>query len=374
MKFPPKGAPQLKKEVFEPGLCTACGACVGYCPYIKAVADRVAMIYPCNCEEGQCYQVCPRTLTDLPFFRAQVFRGKVLEFDEHNQNGLEAVLGVCRALYFARAGTAAGSFQGQYGGVTTSLMRYALAAGKIDGALLVGGKPAQPRPVLATTLQQVEACTGTKYAAFPNLSMLYQPNQNTSFLGLVGRPCQVTALRKMQQVEAGAAGQVKLVIGLFCFWSLGPEFIPWLIEKGLGLIDKMDVTVDEVLFQKGEEVIRQNLAEIRSFIKPSCQSCYDPVAELADLAVGSTEYEADWNTLIVRSQAGEDLVKEALREGILEVKPYPKERLPLLKQAVLAKKQRVLQALKTEKGEENNRVGYLNLSPAEINFYLKLFR
>jgi coenzyme F420-reducing hydrogenase beta subunit len=372
LKVLPKGAPQLKKDVFEPGLCTACGGCVGYCPYIKAVADRVAMIYPCNCEEGQCYQVCPRTLTDLPFFRAQVFGERALEFNKLNQDNLEAVLGVCRALYFARAGAAAGSFKGQYGGVTTSLMRYALATGKIDGTLLVGGKPSQPRPVLATSLQQVEACAGSKYAAFPTLSMLYQPTQNISFLGLVGRPCQVTALRKMQQVEAGAAGQVKLAIGLFCFWSLGPEFIPWLIETGLGLIDKMDVTVNEVLFQKGEEVIRQNPAEIQSFIKPSCQLCYDPVAELADLAVGSTEYEADWNTLIVRSQAGEDLVKEALQQGILEVKPYPKERLPLLKQAVFAKKQRVLQALKVEKG--NSRVGYLNLSPAEINFYLKLFR
>lgn len=372
MKVLPKGAPQLKEEVFGPGLCTACGGCVGYCPYIKAVADRVAMIYPCNCEEGQCYQVCPRTLTDLPFFRARVFGERALEFDKFNQDSLEAVLGVCRALYFARAGTAAGNFQGQYGGVTTALMRYALTTGKIDGALLVGGKPAQPRPVLATTIQQVDACTGTKYAALPTLSMLYQPTQNTSCLGLVGRPCQVTALRKMQQVGAGAAGQVKLTIGLFCFWSLGAEFIPWLIGKGLGLIDKMDITVDDVLFKKGEEAIRQNLAEIRSFIKPSCQLCYDPVAELADLAVGSTEYEAGWNTLLVRSRKGENLVKEALQQGILEVKPYPKERLPLLKQAVLTKKQRVLQALKAEEERENSRAGYLNLSPAEIDFYLKL--
>lgn len=362
-----KGALHLNEEVFARGLCTACGGCVGYCPYIKAVFDRVNMIYPCNGEDGLCYKVCPRTSTNLPFLRAQAFGEETPDFN--GADNLDAVLGVHRAVYFARAGEKAGDFRGQYGGVTTSLVGYALSAGKINGALLVGGTPTQPAPVLATGLEQVKACAGSKYVALPTLSMLYQETQNISLPALVGRPCQVTSLRKMQRVKAGLSASVRLVIGLFCFWSPGPEFIPWLEEKGLGPVEKMDVTTEDVLFQKDKEMIHQNLEEIRPFIKTSCQLCYDPVAELADLSVGATEYEAGWNTLIVRSPAGEELVKEALQQDLLRVKPYPEERLPFLKQAVFQKKQRVLQTL-TKNENQAGRAGYLDLTPAEISYYL----
>ncbi|MGB9804936.1 MAG: hypothetical protein ACPLUI_14125, partial [Desulfofundulus sp.] len=59
-----KGALDLKQEVMDSGACTRCGLCAGLCPYIKAVGERVALVYPCGLEEGNCYRLCPRTPTD----------------------------------------------------------------------------------------------------------------------------------------------------------------------------------------------------------------------------------------------------------------------------------------------------------------------
>ena len=63
-------------------------------------------------------------------------------------------------------------------------------------------------------------------------------------------------------------------------------------------------------------------------------------AELADLSVGSTEWKDDWNTLVVRSDAGRALVEKAMARGVLEMQELPDERLEMLRGAVKGKKER----------------------------------
>ena len=56
-----KGLDALKHEVLGTPTCTACGACVGFCPYIISFRDRVAGLEGCRKEEGRCYRFCPRS-------------------------------------------------------------------------------------------------------------------------------------------------------------------------------------------------------------------------------------------------------------------------------------------------------------------------
>ena len=209
--------------------------------------------------------------------------------------------------------------------------------------------------------------TGVQTCALPisSLGLLHRAPQFA--LGAVGRPCQVTALRKLQQQPGQAGDKVALVIGLFCFWSLGPDFYRFLRQRGLGGATAMDIPIDGVMVTTGEGIVGLATEEIRPFIKPACNLCYDPLAELGDVAVGSTEFDDSWNTLLVRSTVGKDLVNRAVGAGMLEVRPYPAERLPLLRRAVFNKRQRVLAALAAESGG----TGYLRLGEAERSYYAK---
>jgi coenzyme F420 hydrogenase subunit beta len=82
-------------------------------------------------------------------------------------------------------------------------------------------------------------------------------------------------------------------------------------------------------------------------------------AELADLSVGTVEGKEGWNTVIVRTAMGENLLRRAKKAGIIETKSFPKDNLNHLIEASLLKKRRALDALKERGGIEK---GYLTLS------------
>jgi coenzyme F420 hydrogenase subunit beta len=83
-------------------------------------------------------------------------------------------------------------------------------------------------------------------------------------------------------------------------------------------------------------------------------------AELSDLSVGTVEGKEGWNTIIVRTAKGENLLKRAKKAGVIETRPLPKENLSHLEEASLLKKRRALDALKEKGGIEK---AYFTLSP-----------
>lgn len=337
-----KGPEDLKKEVLDRDLCAACGMCVGMCPYIKTVREKIVVVHPCGIKEGNCYGVCPRTGLNAVELDGFVFG---MERADH-------ALGVNRGLYFARACDSSVARAGQYGGVVTALTAFALDQGLIEGAVMAGGTALNPEPVLAGTATEVLSCAGSKYTAVPTLRALNGAAvKGVQKTGVVGRPCQVAAVRKGQWLRwrnpgsCPAAAGAELVIGLFCFWSLKPDFYGYLAEKTGGEeIVRVDIPVEGLTVTTERGVRTWPVDEIRPFIKDSCHTCADCTSEWADLSVGSTEYDPDWNTLVVRSGSGQSLVDKAVEKGVIKIKPYPADRLPILRKAALNKKMRVLQA------------------------------
>ncbi|MEW6274541.1 MAG: Coenzyme F420 hydrogenase/dehydrogenase, beta subunit C-terminal domain [Bacillota bacterium] len=353
--FSEQGGPvELKTQVQDRNMCTACGACAGLCPYIYTVREKVAVIYPCGRTAGSCYRVCPRTPTALGELDRRVFGAPRTDH----------VLGEHSAIYFSRAQDKEINARAQYGGTVTALLAFLLQQGRIDAALLARGNgAAPPEPFVAATREDLLAGAGSKYSACPTLAVLPQAvREGYRRLAVVGRPCQVTALRKMQGLaregqlpHLPAAGPDIFVIGLFCFWALTPAFYTFLAQKaGSAEIRKVDIPAEglKLTLAGGQELLFP-VDEVRPLIRPACPDCFDPTAELADVSVGSTEYDPAWNTLLVRTPAGKALVEEARAAGVIALKPYPEERLPLLRRAALNKKRRVLSA---QKGD-----GYLHL-------------
>jgi len=346
---------RLRQEVMESGDCTRCGLCVGLCPYIKTLDERIAFIHDCSRVDGNCYRICPRTPTNWSDLDTQVF-GK--ERADHSLgNYLEVLYARSSKKEFAQAG--------QYGGVASTLAAYMVESGESQAVVLTKGQDSgPPTPRLAQNREEVLACAGSNYSASPSLSMLNAGvRMGFDNLTTVGRPCQILALRKMQGLSEVSehnlsARKVNFTIGLFCFWALETEFYSFLHTKtGGSKLLKLDIPQDYVVATTEKGEVKIPIDELRAFIRPTCQRCFDPSAEFADVSVGSTENDPGWNTLIVRSSRGEEIVKKACEAGYLETKSYPAERLPLLLGAVFNKKRRVLEGSLKGKGYE-----YLDLS------------
>ncbi|WP_366924251.1 Coenzyme F420 hydrogenase/dehydrogenase, beta subunit C-terminal domain [Metallumcola ferriviriculae] len=347
------GSIALGQEVMDQGLCTGCGLCVGMCPYIKSINERVAVIHPCGKEDGNCYKICPKTLTDWVEMDNQVFGGRR---QDH-------ILGNYQKILFARTRQAHVHEKGQYGGVATSLLSLAIEKGQVDAAVATGGPAGEiPKPTVAHSREEVLACGGSHYSASPSMGAVNQAvKEGAARVAATGRPCQVLALRKMQALDGDsshnlAANKVNFIVGLFCFWALDSAIYSFLSKQvGVKGILKVDILVDGIEITTSTGKIKIPVDKVRPYIRSTCQECFDPTSEFADVSVGSTEYDPGWNTLIVRTKKGEEMVDMAVNEGIIETKAYPEERLPMLYTAVRNKKLRVLQQ------KEQNTARYLQL-------------
>ena len=336
------GPNELVGEVLEQERCSGCGMCVALCPNIISVRERVAVIRDCGLSEGLCYAACPATETDISKLENAVF----------GRDDADPVLGHYVRIAMSQAEERSVQRAGQYGGTVTALAALALEQGLVDAVLLtqqLDGASYAARGVFARTPDEVLACAGSKYTACPSLSSLDEIERNgLERVAVVGRPCQVRAIRKLQhadiepEIAAKLRESIKLVIGVFCIWALDYRaFINYLRETvGSTKLDRIDIPKDKaVIVQDGKEteVPYDSLKECRLAV---CDQCEDMTAELADLSVGSTEWKDDWNTLIVRSEAGQALVESATAAGGLKIQDLPDERIEMLVEAVKGKKAR----------------------------------
>jgi coenzyme F420 hydrogenase subunit beta len=129
----------------------------------------------------------------------------------------------------------------------------------------------------------------------------------------------------------------------------------------IGKIEKIDIprNDDFIVYTNGTQA-RVPIEKIKSFVRPTCDLCFDVTAELADVSVGSTEWQDDWNTMLVRSEAAEKLVADASNAGVIACAEFPGDRSALLRQAVGNKKKRVIEKL-GESASEKLPLGYLKI-------------
>ncbi len=332
------GSSELVSDVAKRDLCIGCGMCVNICPYFETYKGKSAMLFACTLEKGRCNAHCPKTEVDLEelsqFYWKAPYDG--------------APLGRFKRILAARAGEKLkGSFQG--GGTVSALSAYALSAGIVAGAVLTGAEGIEPAGRLVRDPAEVSAYSGSKFIAAPTLSTLNRAvREGAGRLAVVGTPCQMTAVAQMRMNPLGREGfedPVALAIGLFCNWALDHrQLISYLSARmDVAAITGMDIPPPpaEVLVVKtaaGEE--RFPLKEIRRLIPHTCFICPDMTAEWSDVSVGMYEGRSGWNTLLVRTRAGFELVEKAVEAGWLVVEEFPKENEEWLSRAAAAKKER----------------------------------
>ena len=357
-----KSARELFEGVIDAGLCASCGGCTGGCPYLLPYRGRIVLMDNCLLSDGQCYQYCPRTYTDMEAVSQKVL-GVPFSEDE---------FGIVREIFLARSTDAEIHEKGQDGGTVTALLSVALAEGIIDGVVETKMDENKiPHGFIARNREELLECTGVSYEPSPVLEALNRlPQESAEKLAVVGLPCHVASISKMKTYPPKNRmniDNVKLVLGLFCGWELSGEFHQFLEENfDLSKVVKFDIPhhpahTFDVYYAKSDKKSVE-LEDIGQYINEACSYCWDMTAEFADISVGSGRARfKGWNTVIIRSKAGAELMDIARKKGALETQPIPVESVDNLKRASLNKKKRALSSIVAKTGDKKNLL-YLGIS------------
>jgi coenzyme F420 hydrogenase subunit beta len=335
----PKLFGNLVTEVIRPNLCTFCGACMAVCPVnvLWPVGEQPTLIGACAvC--GICYHQCPT----VGFSKQDV---EMFLFNRTRRQ--DEPIGISCGVFVGRATRTEIQSQAQDGGVVTALLAHALDR-KLIGAAIVAGRDSKwrARPEVATHYEDLVKNAGTKYTPSPTLLGVRSAVDDyvKSNVGVVGTPCQIRALRRLQTTPLGnlrLAQAITLSVGLFCMESYAYDKLveTYVASKGINpsTTTRMGIKKGSFIVWAGaNELLHVPLKEVDAFVRNSCKQCDDFTAEYADISVGGVGCPDGWSTVVARTEKGIELLRNAEKAGYLEIrelKPDAKGYLKIVKMA-----------------------------------------
>ena len=330
------GGMELKNEVLASSTCALCGACLDWCPYIANIEDHLVLRFDCSVAEGRCYAGCPRTFADW-----QAISKKYLPDTPDN-----IAIGPYFKAYKVKAPI---NIDGQQDGGTVSHLVKTIMEDELAQTILLTGAAdhVTPEPFLSSDVGDIEKAAGSRFLASPGMRKIVEAQASkVQKMAVVGRPCQIQALRKLDYNRKPDQPQMDVLsIGLFCMWSLGWDFKDYLQKEFPGE-EILRIAIPqhgfEVTTDKGVHEVPFD--EVKTYIKSGCNYCMDMTSELADISVGAFEAEKGWNTVLVRTPKGQELFDKTVAKGYLICDEYPEGELQRLKGASIGKKSRGLNA------------------------------
>lgn len=227
----------------------------------------------------------------------------------------------------------------QDGGVVTALLCYALDQGVIDGAVVAAKSetPWLPKPVVATTKEEIIAAAGTKYTISPNMSVVKDAVREYGLdkIAIVGTPCQIYAAQKMKLYPFGArhvGDKIALTIGIFCTENFSYAGLKTIIEDHCKVpiesVRKMEIGKGKFSVKAARDVSIP-IKETHKYEQDGDHVCSDLTAEFADISTGSIGTPDGWSTTFARTTKGSDLLNKAIAAGIFEKKAMTEFQAPM---------------------------------------------
>lgn len=289
---PGPASPPLRQAPHR-NLCTDCG--------VSRMEDDKA-----------CGRACQFIAPDYPALEAQV-HGRARDPARPD----ELHFGPFRKMVRARLRT---PLEGaQWTGITTRIAARLLETGAVDAVLTMAPDAAdrwKPVPVLVTRAEDMAAVRGMRMGYAPLLALL-EPARAAGHrrLAIIGIPCQVYALRALEQ-ELGF--DRLYVIGTPCSDNTTTEnfhlFLD-LLDEDPGSITYLEFRADfhvELRYADGRKreipFLQLPISKLpKDFFPLTCRSCVDYTNVLADITVGYMGGEGQqW--LILRNARGEELL------------------------------------------------------------------
>jgi coenzyme F420-reducing hydrogenase beta subunit/ferredoxin len=331
--------------------CILCGLCHRVCEELvgvaainaqnRGVSRDVDTPYGQLSEDciacGACALVCP---TNSIIERKNIYPLSSLDIKEMEEAFLSGTndddLGVNREMLAAKS-----DIEGQDGGMVTSILQRGIETGLLDGAV-VAQKNEQlgAKAALVEETESILQAKGTKYVRISVIAPLLEALEKDKMrIAVVGTPCQMRTIRKLQRQgyfrEKFPDAEIYL-IGLFCFESFDYESLKSRVIELFGIdldrSEKMQIARGKFIVAAEGKEYSCRVRELGDCVREGCGFCGDLVSRLADISIGSIGSAEGYSTVIVRSERGERLLEAVQydRKGI--------NREEIVKLAVIKKK------------------------------------
>lgn len=297
-------------KIVNNGICARCGTCAIVCPNnLIEFKDKPILTDECKRNGyGMCLEVCPRVESG----KYQIsIREKLFE-----------------NYYYGKS-----NIKGQDGGVITSFLKYLLNFNKIDAAIVVGDEQWKPVSMLVQSPEDLDNTSKSKYTISTLDALNMAGKKGIEKVAVVGLPCQIAALRKLQYLpysakhkdELGYNGKavklpkIEYLIGLFCSEKFEFETLEDILEElniPLSDVKKFNVNKGKFIIETvDDEFINIPVKDIP--YESGCKMCRDFDSEMADISLGSVGSDDGYSTIIIRSKKGEEIKKVLnLEEGV----------------------------------------------------------
>ncbi len=304
----------LKAMVIDTQMCSRCLTCVSICPSELIVNEEDIVDFP-NYEDkcldcGACVRVCPR-------------------YDYKPKSGLGD--------YIEFTAGQSKRFKGQDGAMATEFIFSAIDMGLIDRGLFVDRDEQWRTSVFHVRgKEQLENLPlgGTKYVFADVLPELKKAVMFSKVgVGVVGTPCMVSGVRKLQEEFPVFKEKVKLVVGLFCTENFHyNEVSKYLIEKGVDYskLIKTDIMKGKFVATMTDDEVKFKVSQLSSILPSGCNVCTDFTAVESDVSVGSVGSAPGFSTTVVRTEVAKEIWDYIKKMGNAEVGEGKVEELDFL--------------------------------------------
>ena len=218
--------------------------------------------------------------------------------------------------------------KGQDGGVVTSLLLKGFQEDLFDAAIVarrIDGYHA--KAVVAQTAKEISEASGTMYLKVNVSAKLRELNaEGKRRIAVVCTPCEAAVVRKIQQTTDIDLDLI--IIGLFCFEAFNHDKLKAEVQKQLGIdldvVDRVQVRGGKFIAENANGNATCKVKDLDCAAEASCHLCGDFTSESADISVGSIGSSEGYSTVIVRTPAGERLVKglKALKAEVNSAEVY----------------------------------------------------
>lgn len=334
---------ELEEEVWKTLKCAGCGACAACCPLnaIEYPEHSEVPRFSGICSKcGICYKVCPHAMDYATLEKLNLkMPGK-----KQSKN-----IGKYINIYYARSSSLEIIKRAQSYGVATTTLKHLLDKGYVDACIVVtADEKMQAKAMIARNDYDLRRSAKIKYIWAPVLTVLREAVYDKSIkkLAVVGTPCVIQAISRIEETKLEKYKEkIAFRLGLFCWEILSHELIPKMIHEELKLdIDPRRIFLFNIKQRKliielinGEEY-RIPLEIVTKYARKGCEYCIDFTNELADISIGNAGAPEEFLTVITRTEKGEKVIGEMIKEGKLVTAPFDRKKFEIVEKISEKKK------------------------------------